>query len=66
MATYKIIRFFQDPNKNNQTIERGLSLEEAQAHCKDPETSSRTCTTPIAKLRTKKYGPWFEGYTEDK
>lgn len=44
---------------------RGLTLEEAQAWCKDPETSSRTAIAPAAKLHTKKYGQWFDGFTEE-
>ena len=37
MKTYKIIRFrFKGKNR---TIKTGLSLEKAQAHCKDPKSS---------------------------
>jgi len=66
--TYKIIRF--SLNGSKRTIMRGLSLEQAQAHCEDPLTSSRTFTTPKGK-RTKtiiaqhKRNPWFHGYTEE-
>lgn len=59
---YKIIRFFQ--NANNRTIDTGLTLEEAQAHCSNPEASSSTCTTSAGRRRTKSKGAWFEGYTE--
>jgi hypothetical protein len=59
---YKIVRQFFNGTK--RTIAEGLTLEEAQAHCKDPETSSRTATSAAAKARTKKHGPWFDGYTE--
>lgn len=46
--TYKIIRFKQDGD--DEVIERGLSLEEAQAHCKRDDT----------------HGPgWFDGYDEE-
>lgn len=37
--TYKIVRVHQDLNVPNETIEEGLTLEEAQAHCNDPATS---------------------------
>lgn len=37
MATYKIVRFFQD-ERPSEIIEEGLDLEEAQAHCKDEDT----------------------------
>ena len=43
---YKIIRFRFDGN--NRTVKRGLTLEEAQEHCQDPETSG---------------DGWFDGYT---
>lgn len=45
---YKVVRYrFKG---DNRTVKRGLTLEEAQAHCRDPETR----------------GPgWFDGYTED-
>ena len=60
---YKIIRFFFNGNK--RTIHRGLTLDEAQAHCKDPETSSKTCKGKVGKARTRQCGAWFDGYTED-
>jgi len=47
-----------------RTIRRGLTLEEAQAHCKDPETSSSTATSAAAKRRLRDLGPWFDGYEE--
>lgn len=59
---YKVIRMYQDKNKPNRTILRGLTLEQAQAHCHDPETSSSTATSPSAKRRTKLHGDWFDGY----
>lgn len=62
---YKIKRFFQNDNIRPKTIRTGLTLEEAQAHCNDPETSSRTAKGAKAKARTKRYGPWFDGYTEE-
>lgn len=61
---YKIVRMYFDRNIPKRTIATGLTLEEAQAHCKDPETSSRTCTKPHNKRRTERLGPWFDGYTE--
>lgn len=51
MATYNIIRFYH-PNidKPNRVIKRGLTLEEAQAWCRNP--------------KTRKDGEWFDGYNE--
>ena len=57
MTTYKIIRFRFDGN--NRTIKKGLTLEEAQAHCKDPETSGATCSD------LSKRGRWFDGFDEE-
>lgn len=46
--TYKIIRFRF--GKSNRVIKRGLTLEEAQAHCKNPAT---------------KGNGWFDGYEKE-
>ena len=61
---YKIIRMYFEDVKP-KVIKRGLSLEEAQAHCSDKETSSSTCTLPKNKKHTEKYGMWFDGYEQD-
>lgn len=50
MTTYRIVRFYRDLETPNETIETGLTLKEAQAHCKDPTTS------------TEEY---FDGYDEE-
>jgi len=62
MQTYMIIRFFQDLDRDWELRETGLSLEEAQAWCNDPETSSRTCKDPDLIKLTDEVGPWFDGY----
>jgi len=48
------------------TLETGLTLEQAQAHCSDPETSSSTCTKAAGKRRTRERGQWFDCYTEER
>ena len=48
MTTYKIIRFRF--GRENQILQTGLTLEEAQAHCQDNETHG---------------DDWFDGYTEE-
>lgn len=66
MTTYKIVRFYRDNDELNGTVvARGLTKEQAQAHCNDPETSSSTCTQAEGKLRTEQFGPWFDGWTEE-
>lgn len=59
---YKIVRFYLN---SRRVILTGLTLEQAQAHCNDPETSSSTCTKSAGKRRTKLKGPWFDGYTKE-
>ena len=47
--TYKIIRFmFEDKGR---VIKRGLTLEEAQSHCRRDDT--------------RKEGVWFDGYDQE-
>lgn len=62
---YKIVRmYFNSTRWPRRTIATGLTLEEAQKHCQDPETSSSTCTNAIGRKRTRERGPWFDGYRE--
>jgi len=65
MATYKVQRIFFNGSRK-RTLARGLTEEQAQAHCSDPETSSSTCSKASNKARTRRLGPWFDSYTEDK
>lgn len=48
--TYMIIRFYKAHNRN-RIIKRGLTLEEAQAHCRREDT--------------RKAGVWFDGYDRE-
>lgn len=68
MPKYHIVRTFQDPDKRSYRVRGmgGLTLEEAQAHCKDPETIWKTCTGAAGKRRTRQHGPWSDGYEEEK
>lgn len=61
--TYKIVRMYMSGSR--RTLATGLTLEQAQAHCSNPETSSRTCTTAAGKRRTSRKGPWFDGYDKE-
>lgn len=49
MDTYKIIRFFKD-DRDSEIVDTGLTLEEAQAHC---------------RLDTTHGDDWFEGYEKE-
>lgn len=63
-TTYKIVRGYFKGHAS-KTIKTGLTLEEAQAHCRNPETSSSKATSAEAHAHTAIYGPWFDGYEED-
>ena len=61
--TYRISRLFF--RARSYTVARGLTLEHAQAHCQDPETSSQTATSAHARRRTRERGPWFDAYEKE-
>lgn len=62
--TYNVKRMFFNSSRR-PTIYKGLTLQEAQEHCKSPEASHKTASSAAAKARTRKYGPWFDGYDKD-
>jgi len=47
---YKIVRFYRDAQRSPYTISKGLTLQEAQAHCRREDTRGEG---------------WFDGYTEE-
>lgn len=64
---YRIVRFYRDglpsgSHRSTRGLPSGLTLEQAQAHCSDINTSSSTCWKTSALARTRRYGPWFDGY----
>lgn len=61
---YRIRRFYM---RHGSRLVRGLSgltLEQAQAHCADLNTSSRMAWKTSAVKRTQRYGQWFDRYEE--
>ena len=60
--TYKIIRHYENVNRPKRIVETGLTKEQAQKHCRDPQTNSRTCTEKVPCARTRVVGAWFDGY----
>jgi len=62
-AHYNIVRFYQNSYRRRIIRER-VTLEQAQRHCNDPETSSSTCTSKAGKARTRRVGRWFDGYEQ--
>lgn len=65
MTKYKIVRNYFNAGINKRVMTTGLTLEQAQAHCNDPETSSSTATGKAAKATTRRVGKWFDSYTEE-
>ena len=63
MERYKIVRMYFKGGR--RVINTGLTLEQAQEHCQDPETSSSTCTTSAGRARTRRMGAWFDGYEQE-
>ena len=61
---YKVQRVYFNYPGRFDTILENLTLEEAQEHCSDPETSSSTCATDEGKMLTKRVGPWFDSYVD--
>lgn len=62
--TYRIVRMYLHGEKR-EIIKRDLTLEGAQEHCEDPETSSFTCESKEGLARTTEFGPWFDGYEKE-
>lgn len=62
---YRVVRFYFNRPGYRRTILSGLTEAEAQAHCNDPETSSSTAKGSAARTRTRRMGPWFDGYHAD-
>lgn len=61
-ASYKIIRRHFN-SAHDRVIKTNLTLAEARAHCKDPETSSTTCKNETANEEGN--GPWFDSFDEE-
>jgi hypothetical protein len=61
---YRIVRFYRErePHRQTRGLPSCLSLEQAQEHCQDLNTSSSTAWKTSAINRTKRYGSWFDGY----
>lgn len=55
-ATYRIVRYHFE--NGSETLQTGLTLEEAQEHCNDPATQAPL--DPVRNIR-----PWFDGYREE-
>jgi hypothetical protein len=68
MDMYTVNRHFFGDDKapgRKLTVKRKLTLQQAQEHCNDKEASSRTAVSEDARRRTRRYGPWFDGYEKE-
>ena len=65
MSTYRIVRLHKD-SPERTVLSRGLTLEEAQTWCRNPETSSSTCEGETGKAYTEIHGAWFDAYEEER
>lgn len=54
---YRVVRMFF--KGRDFVVLEDCTLEEAQAHCRNPETSSSTCSPARARAIP---GQWFDGY----
>jgi ribosomal protein S17 len=64
MKTYRIYRSYADGEI--AVIEHGLTLAEAQEHCKNIESDSSTCASKAGKTRTAMFGPWLDFFMPEK
>lgn len=62
---YRIVRKYQNDAYPDEVIEGGITKEAAKKHCRDPESSSRTCTRAAEVALTEKRGPWFDAFEAD-
>ena len=62
---YKIVRMYFDKPGYRRMITNNLTLKQAQEYCKNPETSSSTCTSAASKRVTRRNGQWFDGYEKE-
>lgn len=64
--SFRIMRHYQHGEKRR--IKTVRTLEEAQAHCRAPETSSFTCTNKatLSHASNRGRGDWFDSYEEIK
>lgn len=54
--TYSIFRFFRENGEPPKLIAKGLTLEEAQEHCKREDTHKKDTEGNVI---------WFDGYDEE-
>lgn len=63
---YNVDRLYFNRPGYRKRILSSVTLAQAQEWCSDLNSSSSTAWTTSAIRRTKRYGPWFDSYTEAK
>ena len=58
---YEIVRYYKEGGQ--KVVRKNATLEEARAHCNNPETSSAGTSARSRKI-TEEHGEWFDGYRE--
>ena len=48
--SYKRVRYYSDGRRSAKVMKTGLTLKQAQTHCRSPKTRGKT---------------WFDGYTKE-
>jgi len=62
---YKIVRnHFDSQRAGIKIVRQGLTLTQAREHCRNPETSARTCKRAENVKYTEDHGSWFDSYEE--
>lgn len=60
---YRIVRAFLDSG-TRRIVRTDLTLGEAQAHCRDPESASKTARSKKARACTRRNGAWVDRYED--
>jgi len=59
---YRIIRHYQD-RREIRVLRVKVTKEHAKEHCKNPESSSNTCSKPYNLKLKQRVGRYFDTYT---
>jgi len=63
---YDVVRFYFNASIRKRVIKANIPLWQVKIHTHNPETSSSTAKGKVARARTRRVGPWFDGYTTHK
>ena len=60
MPAFRIVRTYFETPRYHRTIVPYSPLEQALEYCRGPESFSFTATSPAARRRSRRVGPWFD------